>query len=157
MSNDRTLTSNEHVERVIAAARREIAGKRIMVGSPLHLLEMFIKIVDKQREIPAPPSNVKRYDTDRDGDEYETETGPFVHWEDYERLQNERAQDQQRLFHLEGALIERDSHETNDGPTPHHVRYDRSGWLCSVCGGWNDTDVVCQHPHTQKAFSATEE
>lgn len=31
-------------------------------------------------------TNPKRYDTDRDGDEYETETGPFVHWTDYETL-----------------------------------------------------------------------
>jgi hypothetical protein len=29
---------------------------------------------------------VKRYDTDRDGDEYESETGPFVHFSDYAAL-----------------------------------------------------------------------
>lgn len=41
-------TSNEHTKRVVAAARREIAGKRFTVGSPLHLLEMFIKIVEER-------------------------------------------------------------------------------------------------------------
>jgi hypothetical protein len=29
---------------------------------------------------------VKRYDTDRDGEEYESETGPFVHFTDYAAL-----------------------------------------------------------------------
>lgn len=39
---------NEHTKRVVAAARREIAGKRFTVGSPLHLLEMFIQIVEER-------------------------------------------------------------------------------------------------------------
>jgi hypothetical protein len=42
------------VDRVLSAARREISGKRFTTGSPLHLLEMFIKIVeDRQRPSPA--------------------------------------------------------------------------------------------------------
>lgn len=35
------------------------------------------------------------------------------------------------------------------GPTPHSVRYDITGWLCSVCGGWNaDRQQGCAHPHS---------
>jgi len=34
-------------------------------------------------------------------------------------------------------------------PMPHHVRYDRLGWVCSICGGWNDAagGVACRYPH----------
>jgi hypothetical protein len=35
---------------------------------------------------------VKRYDTDRDGEEYESETGPFVHFADYTALAAELAE-----------------------------------------------------------------
>ena len=35
---------------------------------------------------------VKRYDTDRDGDEYESDTGPFVHFTDYAALTAELAE-----------------------------------------------------------------
>ncbi len=51
-------------------------------------------------------------------------------------------------------LLARAAHETNAGPTPHHVRWDFIGWLCSVCGGWNDgTSRSCRwpHEHAQKA------
>lgn len=34
----------------------------------------------------------KRYDTDRDGEEYESESGPFVHFEDYAALAAELAE-----------------------------------------------------------------
>lgn len=48
------------------------------------------------------------------------------------------------------AVDEWNTPETSDGPTPHHVQYDKTGWLCSVCGGWNRaTRMDCCHPHTQ--------
>lgn len=40
------------------------------------------------------------------------------------------------------------SAETPIRLTPHHVRWDFLGWLCSVCGGWNDgTSRSCRWPH----------
>jgi hypothetical protein len=50
--------SNEHVKRVIAAARRAIDGKRLSVGSPLHLLEMFIKIVEERPAVETSRYNI---------------------------------------------------------------------------------------------------
>lgn len=52
----------------------------------------------------------------------------------------------------------RHSHETFDGPTPHHIRYDTVGWLCSVCGGWNrDTLLICSHTHATYEVGARNE
>lgn len=36
-------------------------------------------------------------------------------------------------------------------PTPHSVRYDILGWICSVCGGWNrQPDDHCIYQHTAR-------
>lgn len=40
-------SSNDLRQKVLAAARKEIAGKRFVVGSPLHLIEMLINLVEE--------------------------------------------------------------------------------------------------------------
>lgn len=40
--------------------------------------------------------------------------------------------------------------ETPAGPVPHGVVYDKSGWICSVCGFWNNIkDNHCAGIHLQ--------
>jgi hypothetical protein len=41
-------------------------------------------------------------------------------------------------------------------PIPHHIRFDRLGWMCSICAGWNDAQHVhCIHPHVAKPHADT--
>ena len=47
---------------------------------------------------------------------------------------------------------------TSDEPTPHGVIYDRLGWLCSVCGGWNHArDKLCTHTHVTYEVGSVQE
>ncbi len=53
--------------------------------------------------------------------------------------------DEIEIWKLATNALGRKGHET---PAPHHIRYDVIGWLCSVCGGWNDKgSPQCVHTH----------
>lgn len=43
-------------------------------------------------------------------------------------------------------------------PTPHGVIYDRLGWVCSICGGWNHArDKGCTHTHITYEVGSVQE